>query len=54
MNLLKALRFGTLNRSLLDALYKREGVWYISYEDFCRLDKWTKLDLGEQGVLVLK
>jgi hypothetical protein len=50
----KALRFKIFNLVTLKMLYKVKGTWYISYEDFCKLDKDTKYELGDACVQVVR
>ena len=52
--LLKALRFQIFSLRLLRMIRKDKGSWWISYQDFCTLDKWTKGEILENGIQVTK
>jgi hypothetical protein len=52
--ILKALRFQIFNLVTLKKLYKVNKTWYINFDDFCKLDKYTKIELGDAGVQVVR
>jgi hypothetical protein len=54
MNILfKILLLQIYDKRLLNQIEKVDGQWVINYADFCALDKWTKMELGELGVQVI-